>query len=138
MTLSLSDLPSFCYLTLLQLARALFTCPDLQNVYLKRIAIPASVHQMTPEPVELRCLRRLSLNEVDISKIPSIVSLKCCELDLALPDIVDDNEALGSLWLFSGRNSTGELTLILQETRSDVDLTRLLHSITGVFECVGL
>ncbi|KAF8601500.1 hypothetical protein BDV93DRAFT_524671 [Ceratobasidium sp. AG-I] len=129
--MTLSDLPPFCCPTLVQLARMLSTCHDLQTLRLERITILASPGVAPLEPVELKYLERLSLEEVDTSRILSILSPGHCELHLELQDLNNDADMLESLRRFAGQANIRELDIMFSETRSDATLAQLLHLTTG-------
>ncbi|KAF8601498.1 hypothetical protein BDV93DRAFT_585252 [Ceratobasidium sp. AG-I] len=135
-TMSLSDLPSFCCPTLGQLKRMLSTCNNLRILRLERIVIPTSQDVTPSEPVELESLKNLFLEEVNAAMILSIISGGGFKLELVLRDIDDDTDMFESLRLFANRTSVYALTLKLSETRSEMGLTRLFHSVKSSF--IGL
>lgn len=129
-TMSLLDLPVFCCPTLEQFARMLSTCPGLQTLHLERVTIPASEDSMAPEPIELEHLDSLTLKEVDVRGVLSIIALGSHELGVELGGVADDIDTLESLRSFIGRTNVRELGLTLPETRSDQALSRLVRSTT--------
>lgn len=126
-SMRLADLPSVCSPSLVQLARILSTCPNLRTLWLQRIAISASLGAVALEPVELKHLKSITLDEVDVASVFSIISTGC-ELYLKLRGVAGDSNMVASLCLFAGRVDIRKLTLTLSETRSDEALAQLLHS----------
>ncbi|KAF8608424.1 hypothetical protein BDV93DRAFT_519468 [Ceratobasidium sp. AG-I] len=126
--ISLSDLPSWCSPTLVQLAHMLSACPALETIRLERITIPDATNPVAPELVELERLCSLSLIDVDVSRVLSIISSSHDKLDLELGGIIGDADTLESLCSFFGRANICELRLALLETRSNQTLAQLLLS----------
>ncbi|KAF8601488.1 hypothetical protein BDV93DRAFT_608026 [Ceratobasidium sp. AG-I] len=126
-SMSLSDLPPFCCPTLAQLARVLSTCPSLCDLRVERITILTSPDIVTPVPAALEDLDRLTLKEVDVAALLSIISPGQCEMDLELEDLNDDTGIFEPLRSFASKANILTLTLTLSETRPDVALTQLFH-----------
>ncbi|KAF8601501.1 hypothetical protein BDV93DRAFT_524672 [Ceratobasidium sp. AG-I] len=127
----LSELPPFCSPTLAQLARMLSTCRNLHTLRLENVTMLTSPDIVAPEHVELKCLERLTLNEVDASRILPIIHPGHLELSLELQDLIDDTDTLDLLRLFASRANIHELYLKLPDTRSDETLAQLLHLAVG-------
>ncbi|KAF8608423.1 hypothetical protein BDV93DRAFT_249268 [Ceratobasidium sp. AG-I] len=126
--ISLSDLPPSRCPTLEQLARMLSTCTTIRSIHLERITIPDSKNTAAPETVQLKYLRNLSLIDVDVSRVLSIIAPGHDELNLTFRGVVDDTATLESLCSLFGRANLSQLTLMLLEPRSDQALARLLLS----------
>ncbi|KAF8596484.1 hypothetical protein BDV93DRAFT_548333 [Ceratobasidium sp. AG-I] len=129
-SMSLSNLPSSCCPTLVQLARLLSTCPDLGYLILKDITFPVCLDP-TPETAVLEQLEYLHLAEVDLRSLLPILSPQNSELHLELPCPIEDIDTLESLLSFVGRANMHELTVTLSETRFDQALVRLLHPVSS-------
>ncbi|KAF8608422.1 hypothetical protein BDV93DRAFT_519464 [Ceratobasidium sp. AG-I] len=129
--ISLSDLPPSRCPTLEQLSRMLSTCATIRSIHLECITIPDSKNAAAPETVELKYLRDLSLIDVDVSRVLSIIAPGHDELNLTFRGVVDDTATLESLCSLFGRANLSQLTLMLLEPRSDQALARLLLSALG-------
>lgn len=127
-----SDLPASCCPTLTQLAQMLSTCPHLENLWLERIAIPSSQDAAAPETVELVHLRQLTLLEVDVQRVLSIISPGREGLKLELRSAIGDPDPLEPLRPFAGRANIHRLTLHSWERCSLAVLTQLLHSPSSI------
>ncbi|KAF8601480.1 hypothetical protein BDV93DRAFT_608018 [Ceratobasidium sp. AG-I] len=127
----LVNLPPVCSPTLAQLARILSTCPTLTVLHLEDIALLASLDTVVLKSVVLEQLSSLILKEVDIAGVLSIISPGLEQLALELHGVTGDTDTLEALNLFAGRANLLALTLTLSDTRSDVALAQVLHSVTS-------
>ncbi|KAF8601504.1 hypothetical protein BDV93DRAFT_545796 [Ceratobasidium sp. AG-I] len=137
----LAHLPPSSCLTLGQLAQILSSCPYLQTIGLESAMTPAFLDSAAIVLVELEHLRRMRLQEVDISGVLSIISPPARQLDLELGGAISNTNTLESLRSFFGRANIGQLTLTLSEPRPDGALAQLLYSISGSIrnlECLSL
>ncbi|KAF8604017.1 hypothetical protein BDV93DRAFT_556026 [Ceratobasidium sp. AG-I] len=125
-SISLSNLPSSCCPTLVQLVGVLSTCPNLLSLDLERLTFPASLGPV-PEPAKLGKLQHLYLTEIDLGSVLPVLSPKNSKLHLNFQSPIDDIDTLQLLLSFVDRASIHRLDLTLPEARSDQALVRLLH-----------
>ncbi|KAF8601496.1 hypothetical protein BDV93DRAFT_608030 [Ceratobasidium sp. AG-I] len=124
----LQGLPSTCCPNLAQLAQILSTCPTLRTISLERVQMSIPPNTVSPAPVNLEHLESLSLLEVDIPKILSIILPGRKKIDLTLKGFVDNDDTLNTFYRFISRADVQKLTLTLSEVRSDAALSQLLPS----------